>query len=129
MIGLARMVVLDEASLICDLAEVYHVLDWRSLPPFTAATLAHGLGPDSRIARSISKTPIKTDLILLAAIADALRILVWQNTKDGHKGRNAPKSILGMLLGKEEEKTSAGFDSVDEFRAWHESMTGGDGIG
>ena len=129
MIGLARMVALDEASLICDLAEVYHVLDWRSLPPLTAATLAYGLGPDSRIVRSINKTPISTELILLAAIVDSLRILVWQNTKDGQKGRNAPKRILDRLLGKEEEKTSAGFDSVDEFRAWHESMTGGDGIG
>lgn len=24
---------------------------------------------------------------------DQLRILVWQNTKDGHKGRNRPKPL------------------------------------
>ncbi|MBO7722484.1 MAG: hypothetical protein J6S27_01735 [Thermoguttaceae bacterium] len=27
----------DETALICDLAETYHILDWRALPLRTAA--------------------------------------------------------------------------------------------
>lgn len=30
---------------------------------------------------------------LLAIIGDRLALLVWQNTKDGHAGRNQPKPI------------------------------------
>ena len=42
------MLAADEDAVICDFAEVYHVLDLRALAPPLAATLAAGLPPDSR---------------------------------------------------------------------------------
>lgn len=119
------MVNLDEGALICDFAEVYHVLDWRALPVLTAATLAMGLGPNSRIMKKISGTPADAETLLLAMIADALHVLIWQNTKDGVKGRNRPKSIMQTILGGGKDKETESFESIDDFRAWHATMTGG----
>lgn len=119
------MVGLDEGALICDFAETYHVLDWRALPARTAATLAMGLGPDSRIMQKISGTPANADTLLLTMIADALHVLIWQNTRDGVKGRNRPKSILQTILDGSPERETSSFESVEDFRAWYATMTGG----
>lgn len=116
------MVGLDEEALICDFAEAYHVFDWRSLPVKTAATLAMGLGADSRIMRKISGVSYTMETLLLATIADALQILVWQNTENGRKDINKPKLISEILT--ETPKESEGFDSVAEFRKWREEMIG-----
>lgn len=118
------MVSLDEEALICDFAEAYHVFDWRSLPVRTAATLANGLGADSRIMRKMSGLPVTMDTLLLATIADALHILVWQNTKDGTKGRNRPVLIAEKLT--ETPKEESGFDSIADFRKWREELIGSD---
>lgn len=119
------MVGLDEGALICDFAEVYHVYDWRSLPARTAATLAMGLGPDSRIMQKISGARAPVDTLLLAAIADAVRFLVWMQTKDGRKGRNRPASILEKLTGAQRAEETAGFDSPEAFNAWRASILEG----
>ncbi len=118
------MVGLDEDALTCDFAEVYHVLDWRALPARTAATLAMGLGPDSRIMRKLSGVPVTMDTLLLATITDALHVLVWQNTKDGAKGRNRPVLIAEKLL--DSQTDDEGFDSIEAFKAWRDEMTGSD---
>lgn len=125
------MVALDESSLICDLAEAYHVFDWRSLPPFTAAALACGLGADSRIIRKISGAPAPVNTLLLAMITDALNTIAWQNTKDAQAGRNRPKSVLRAIMsaGAGEEAESASFDSVEEFGAWRAAMMEGNNNG
>lgn len=118
------MVAVDEAALRCDMLETYGIFDYRALPARQAALFAYGLGPGSRIAQKLSGAPTDLHTLLLAVIGDAVRLLVWQNTEDGHKGRNRPRSIVEQLLGK---KTDArGFDSPDDFKAWRESMIGGD---
>lgn len=48
------MIVTDEDSLICDLAETYHVFNYRELPVKLLATLSVGLRADSRIKLKIS---------------------------------------------------------------------------
>ena len=116
------MVGLDEDALTCDFAEVYHVLDWRALPARTAAALAMGLGQESRIMRQLSGVPVTIQTLLLAAITDALHVLVWQNTKDGAKGRNKPTLIAEKLMETQHEEI--GFDTVEDFRKWRDSMLG-----
>lgn len=117
------MVGLDEGALTCDFAETYHVLNWRALPARTAATLAMGLGPDSRIIRKMAGVTTSIHTMLLAIIADALHVLVWQNTKDGVKGRNRPPMIAERLSSTEGAE-SLGFDGADEFRSWRAEMLG-----
>ncbi len=97
----------------------------RELPARRVALFAGGLRANSRIAQSIAKTDVPVDTLLLATIADALKILIWQNTKDGAKGKNKPSSIVDALLHKDKESESMGFDSVDDFKAWRANILGG----
>lgn len=119
----------EEQDLICDFAETYHILYWRQLPATLAATLAAGLGENSRIARKLSGCTVPPSMMLQAATADAVRLLVWQNTRDGTKGKNAPESFVELLSGntktepKQEEQIF--FDTPEEFMAWRATMLGG----
>lgn len=114
------MLVLDESALICDFAETYHILDYRSLPARQAAILAGGLREDSRIMMKIVGAQAPQDTMLLALIADALQIIAWQNTEDGHKGKNRPVSIVKQLA--KEKKPDVGFDSPEEFERWRDRI-------
>ena len=119
------MVGLDEGALICDFAEVYHVYDWRALPLKTAATLAVGLGPDSRIMRKMSGIEWPLETLLLAMVADGVRIISWQLIdQKARRGKTPPKSILDQLLGGASGSTG-GFDSAEDFRAWRASQLEG----
>lgn len=120
------MIAADEAALRCDFLEVYHIMDYRALPARQAALFACGLGSGSRIMQKLSGSSVALDTMLLAVIADAVRILVWQNTTDGWEGRNLPWSITERLAGGGKKKESLGFGSPEEFDAWRAQMIGGE---
>lgn len=122
---LARMMAADEDALACDFAETYRVLDFRVLPARKAAQLASGLGQNSRIMQALTGAPADLQTILLALVADAVRVLVWQNTRDGAEGRNQPKSILAAITGEQNRQTE-GFDSAEDFERWRQRMLGGE---
>lgn len=112
------MIAIDEDALICDLAETYHIYDYKRLPLISVAVFSLGLRENSRIKMKLSGSKISLEQSLLASIADRLGILIWQKTKDGSKGNNVPKSILATLNGevKEEEESEARlFISGEEF--------------
>lgn len=116
------MLAADSAAVECDLAEIYGILDYRQLPARRVAVFACGLGHESRIGRKMSGAKASDEVLLLAVIADTLRILAWQNTVDGVKGRNRPKSITETILA--DKRTGAGFSTSDEFEAWRARMIG-----
>ena len=111
------MIRTDEDALTCDLAETYHIYDYRAFPVKLIATLAAGLRDDSRIKMRLAGTHVRPSFLLSAMAVDALNILVWQQTEDGHKGRNAPDRIARHLLGEEmkENKNIASFDTPEDF--------------
>ena len=114
------MIKADEDALICDMAETYNVTDYRALPIKTAAALACGLGPDSRIKMKISGAKAPTDTILFAAMVDRLSTMVWMQSKDGAKGVNRPASILSEIYGESKNKEITTFASGDDFdTAWN----------
>lgn len=106
---LAGMIREGETELICDLAETYGVRDYKELPLKTVAALSAGLREDSRIRMRMSGQKARTEILLMAAIADRLSTLVWLQTKDGQKGRNRPESILQKLTA--EPKTEDDFET------------------
>ena len=117
------MVGLDEDALVCDFAETYHVYDWRALPLRTAATLAMGLGADSRIMRKLSGVKWPFNTLLLALVCDSIRTISWQLIDEkGRRGHKPPQSVLKTILGETEEGELSGFDSVEDFRSWRASM-------
>lgn len=62
--------------------------------PTRAANLAAHLPPGSMVWRHTGGPQAWTDeLHMLARVEHTLRVLAWQRTKDGEKGRNAPEPI------------------------------------
>lgn len=109
------MIDLDEDAVICDLAETYHVLDYRGLSPRLVAVLCIGLSDDSRIKKKLSNRNLSLEELLLAALVDRISLLVWANTKDAQKGINKPKSIVHLFERQNETKDYQGFDSIEEY--------------
>lgn len=125
MIALAGMISADRDALVCDLAETYGIYDFRALPVPVLATLAAGLRDDSRIKMRLTGVRANNTDLLLAAIADRLAILIWQNTKDGHEGANPPKLIYDTLAGAPEKAgETQTFDAPDSFEAEWTRITG-----
>jgi hypothetical protein len=105
------MLSVDRDAVICDLAETYHVLDYRSLPIMTLATLCAGLRPDSRIMMKMAGVKEIASSILTVHIADALTLILHSLTGD----KTRPKLYEEVMTGKQ-VKTN-GFDSIEEFEA------------
>lgn len=117
----------DEDLLICDLAEYYHIYDYRSFPPFFIGTLAWGLPADSRIKRKLSGTDIETNTLLMAAAVDRLSLLWWSKTEDGANNRNRPTMFTDILQGKTStsNKDYKVFDSAEDFEEFHKAIMKG----
>ena len=116
------MIRTSENDLICDLAETYHVYNWRALPPFTVAALAVGLRDSSRIKMRLSGARYPTETLLLAGIADRLSILIWQNTQDGRKGRNKPKMIVEQMQKPAAKPDTEVYNTAEEYEAAREKI-------
>lgn len=111
---LAKMLKVDEDAIICDLAETYNIYDYRQLPALKVAVFVCGLRNNSRIMMKISESKLPLDTLLLAGVADRLSIMLWQNTKDGQKGKNQPVSIVDQLT-KQIEREEVSFESGKDF--------------
>lgn len=106
---------LDEAALICDLAETYHILDYRSLPVQLVATLSAGLRDNSRIKLRAADSAVGLDTIIFAAIADNLTMLcAGMDRKNNGKPFLFSEAIQGE---KKKSQKAKGFKTVDEFEA------------
>lgn len=113
---LARMIDLDEEALICDLAETYHIYDYKQLSPSKIAVFSIGLRETSRIKMKINNQMIPLETILIAGINDKLSVLLWRQTEDAQKGRNKPKFILDSLFPQsKKDKNEIVFTSGEEF--------------
>jgi len=109
------MIKTDESALICDLAETYHIYDYRSLPLKTVATFSVGLRENSRIKMILANVKYSFETMLLASILDNLNLRTWAMRKDESTGK--PQSIVNKMLGVVEEDTRKEmvFNSGQEF--------------
>lgn len=107
------MLACDEDALICDMAETYQIYDMYELPVERLATFSIGLRDNSRIKMKLAKAPLSVETMLSMSAVDKLNLLIWQNTADGKKGRNKPKSILQNFL--EPKQNVKSFRTVEEF--------------
>lgn len=113
---LASMMSVDRSAWLCDLAETYHIYDYRSLPLRTVAALSAGLRDDSRIKMKIRGEKATRAELLLAAVADSVNALLW------HFGtyKDKPTSIVEALLDKPKEPKRGGvvaFATPEDFEA------------
>ena len=103
---------LDKETLICDLAETYHIYDFECLPLNKIAILAKGLRENSRIRMKLSQSKFNVKESLLAGILDRLTLILYSKTKDAEKGKNYPKLLLDEVEKKEDLQ---GFMSSEDF--------------
>lgn len=120
------MISTDEDALACDLAETYHIYDYRSLPVHTAATLASGLRNESRIRMEMAGVKYTLSEMLLTTIYDKLNLLCWAQSKDGAKGINRPELLSAELFGAEKASNVKAFSSADEFEKERQRIIGGE---
>lgn len=113
-----------EEELICDMAETYHVLNWRELPLRTAAILANGLSQNSRCYRKVSGQKLSSDEYTQLAILDELRIIRWLHSADASKGKNRPESVLAQML-EPKKKATIGYSTPEEFEAMRKKIIAG----
>lgn len=128
LLTLAVIIATDKDALVCDLAETYHVLDYRSLPARLVATLTAGLSDDSRVKKKLSGAQCSVETMLLALIADKLSYLVWFQTDDARKNRNRPDSIFLSLVGTQGQKSDSDvmtFETGNDFENAWKKITGG----
>lgn len=103
--------------MICDLAETYHILNYRELSPSLVAVLVFGLNDNSRIKKKFSKTKLNIEQMLMAMMVDDLNFLAWTKTKDAKHSRYKKKSVLKLLQGEyEKEKDELqSFATIEEY--------------
>lgn len=77
---------------------------------FLGATLAAGLGDNSRIKRKLNGEAVPREQLLLGIIADRLGILI-----SGLGGTEAPPSLVDLMYGIESEKTKKQNDNIRSF--------------
>ena len=113
---------LDEDSLICDLAETYHIYDMRELPPFKVAVFSCGLRDTSRIRQRLAGIDYSIDSLLLATCADNLQFLAWCQTENAVKNINRPKPLLEIFMGQNDNSGNLSFATPEEFEKRRNEM-------
>lgn len=106
----------DEAALICDFAEFYHIYDWNQFPLQRQAVLACGLPEKSRIIRKLTKQKAPLDTVLLMAVVDSIRSLEFTYISAHSKKKpKKPESLLSALGKDKSSNDVQAYDSVEDF--------------
>lgn len=111
-----------ESEFICDFVEYYHIIDYKSISPELAGVLLEGLRPESRTKMKMANQKLNLNQILLATIADEIKLLIWMQ---GRKKSKKPESILNLLInGKNEPNKCKGFNTSADFERYWQKITG-----
>jgi hypothetical protein len=103
----------DRDAVVCDLAETYNVLDYKTLPVMTLATLCAGLHDDSRIKMEIAGLQRISPTFAAIRAADTLTIINYALT--AKHGAKLPTLYQDVMTSKQKQKKTTGFSSIEEF--------------
>ncbi len=120
------MIAIDEDALRCDLAEIYRIYDYKSLPALLVATFSVGLRDDSRIKMKMSGAKAPLNTIILALLTDRLGNMIWSLSEDGRNGVNRPVQLLEIINGAKIENNSdiKVFDTPEEYEKARKKLIG-----
>ncbi len=105
------MITIDEQALICDLAEVYGIFNYKEYPVRLIGTLAWGLRDNSRIKLKICNQKVSNDTLLLAHIADRVGVLSTMYSE-----KKFPSFVdIFCQFEEDEEKTVTGYQTSEDF--------------
>ncbi|HEN2725924.1 TPA: DUF5361 domain-containing protein [Streptococcus agalactiae] len=118
------MLKMDEDALVCDLAETYHIYDYKQLPPLKVVVFSLGLREESRINRVISGNRVSFERRILAGMFDRLGMLIWMKTTDGQKGKNRPEMVSTMFDNQQKDSEVVSFGSGKDFEETRNNILG-----
>ena len=111
--------------MICDLAEIYHVYDYESLPVKLVATFVSGLRDTSRVYKQKNGLKVSSfEEWLLINIFDDLNWLCWTKTKGAKKGRGKPLTFMERLNKQMEKDQLTSFSSGEAFLNRYKQLAG-----
>ena len=113
----------DKGALICDLAESYGLLDYKTVPAGLLGTLAAGLREDSRSKMLANGQKVSKTEMLLAALVDGVNRITWLLAAMCPREGEPPKSILDAMTGQQMTEAEEGMTPEEYEKAWKE-MTG-----
>lgn len=121
--ALAGVIGRYEDELICDLAEVYQIYDYKGVPGRLLGTLVSGLGVNSRVYQKIAGQKVPTDILFEAFIIDELRRITY--LLDGNKNKKQPEPMSETLFDRDEpENDVMVFDSPEAFEQARAALLG-----
>ena len=82
--------------MICDLAEVYRIYDYKGVPGRLLGTLVAGLGGESRVYQKVAGQDVPTSILMQAMLIDELRRIVYM--LNGDKNAERPESMAAKLV-------------------------------
>lgn len=85
----------------CDLAETYHLFNYKDLPPTKVAVLVFGLGAKSRIYKKMQGIQEIPDYLLLPSIHDRLSEIEYMLV--GNNKKEMPTRLVDLVLGREDK--------------------------
>ena len=101
----------------CDLAETYHLFNYKDLPPTKVAVLVFGLGAKSRIYKKMQGIQEIPDYLLLPSIHDRLSEIEYMLV--GNNKKEMPTRLVDLVLGREDKSKKKilvkTYMSVDDF--------------
>ena len=102
--------------MVCDLAEYYHILNYKELSPELVAVLVIGLPDNSRVKMKLSGQKLTLEESLLALLLDDFRTYIWARSK---RRGSRPKSIYKELTkDKEPKEELMTFETPEEYEAF-----------
>ena len=113
----------DEGALICDLAECYGILNYRTVSAKLLGTLAAGLREDSRSKMQANGQKITKAEMLLAAAVDGINRITWLLAAVCPQEGQPPKSVLDVMTGAEMAEAEKGMTPEEYEEAWKQ-LTG-----
>lgn len=82
--------------MICDLAEVYRIYDYKGVPGRLLGTLVAGLGVESRVYQKLAGQDVPTSILMQALMVDELRRIIYMFNED--KNKEQPESIAAKMV-------------------------------
>ena len=120
--SLAVMLSTDESLFICDMAETYHILDYKALPVNLLAVLASGLRENSRIKMKIAGITYIPPEVVLPQVADYLMLIA--KSLGGSKKKLTFMTDIMYSKEDKKQKPARGFNSGADFDAAWKRLTG-----
>lgn len=103
--------------MICDLAEIYRIYDYRGVPGRLLGTLVAGLGVESRVYQKMSGQTVPTSVLMDAMIVDELRHIAYVVRRiGGDDSQDPPESLAATLIEDNRLKKGRTFMTPEDFQ-------------